>query len=195
LYKNALVIVTGDHGELFGERGFYAHNSLYDWNIRPLMIIKPPASAAWDVPDTVDTIDFFPTVTSLVKDDIPSQCEGTPLQDSTDRSRLRITERIRPDSYNIAAEKDGWKGIFTYESRYPKRQSDPDTKPKLTEWYRLEDVRADPECDESEPPGKIRREITDAAIGFRTSEAEVSAGESEFVAAGVESQLADLGYK
>lgn len=60
VFEESLIIVTGDHGEDFYERNFMFHNSLYDTNIRPGMIVKPPADASFDVPDRVDTIDFFP---------------------------------------------------------------------------------------------------------------------------------------
>lgn len=47
LFDESLIIVTGDHGEEFGERGFFSHSSLYDMNIRPFMAVKPPVDSSW----------------------------------------------------------------------------------------------------------------------------------------------------
>ncbi len=143
LFNDALIIITGDHGEEFGERGFFTHNSLYDRNIRPFMTIKPPASAEWSVPDAVDTIDFLPTIAHEIGVDVPEHCAGEPLQTKNDDSEPRITERITPERYNVAVELDGIKAIFTYGSGYPDRPTADviDAGPILAEFYDLEDIR------------------------------------------------------
>jgi len=124
LYDDALIVVTGDHGEEFLERGFYTHKSLYDANIRPFMYVKPPVDAEWSVPREADCIDILPTVARAVGVDPPYQCQGTPWQDTDRSTEFRITERIRLDYYTIAVERDGLKGIFTYEENYPARPTE-----------------------------------------------------------------------
>jgi len=143
LFNDSLILVTGDHGEEFGERGFYSHTSLYDDNIRPVMAVKPPVRESWSGRDEIATIDFLPTIATLLNQEIPESCDGIAIQ--SDESRpSRITERIYANWYNVAVERDGYKGIFTYESNYPDR---PDRQsisagPELTEYYRLSDVRS-----------------------------------------------------
>ena len=142
IFDDALIVVIGDHGEEFGERGFYGHNSLYDSNIRPFMIIKPPADASWQVRDEVDYIDILPTIATFIGEEIPENCSGEPLQNGQ-ITRPRITERIREDWYNISVEIDGVKGIFTYEENYPNRPSETvlNQGPEYEEYYLIDDVR------------------------------------------------------
>jgi arylsulfatase A-like enzyme len=144
LFENALIIVTGDHGEEFGERGFYGHRSLYDANIRPFIAIKPPQGIEW--PDdirTVDHIDFLPTIAELIDTPPPESVQGRPIQDQRRSDLPRITERIRPGPYNVSVEVDGKKAIFTFEGNWPFR---PDVAkvadgPILSEFYDVSKVR------------------------------------------------------
>ena len=49
LYDDTLILVTGDHGEEFGEHGGYFHGqSLYDELLHVPLVWKPPV--AWDAP-------------------------------------------------------------------------------------------------------------------------------------------------
>jgi arylsulfatase A-like enzyme len=117
LYSDALFIITGDHGEDFFERQFAGHNSVTDANIRPGMIIKPPADSDFEVPDNADIIDILPTIAQIIGADIPEQCDGVTWHGKSDIPR--ITERIRPDWYTIAVEINSTKGIFLYHENYP----------------------------------------------------------------------------
>lgn len=143
LLDEALVIITGDHGEEFMERGFPTHKTLYDDCIRPGMIVKPPDDADWKPPDDADLIDILPTIATAVGTDPPSQVDGRAWQASASGSRPRFAERIYEDSYSVAVEVDGTKGIFTYEGDYPGRPSDDELGdgPLLKEFYSLRDVR------------------------------------------------------
>ena len=144
LFDEALIIVTGDHGEEFGERGFYTHNSLYDTNIRPFIAIKPPDSVDWPTSiRTIDHIDFLPTIAEVIDATPPDTVQGIPVQNQNRSDRPRITERIRPDSYNISIEIDGTKAILTYRSNYPYRPgaADVENGPILSEFYDISKVR------------------------------------------------------
>jgi hypothetical protein len=66
ILDDSFVIITGDHGYEFGERGFTGAKSLYDANIRQGMIMKPPTESTWTVPDQCDIIDILPTVAQAV---------------------------------------------------------------------------------------------------------------------------------
>lgn len=142
IFEDSLIIITGDHGEEFGQRGFVTHRTVYDNNIRPFMTIKPPASKSWSGIEEIDTIDFLPTIARIIGSKIPDQCDGTPIQDGRKKSH-RITENIYPDWYNISVEIDGIKKIFTYRSNYPNRPTKKTIQsgPHLTEYYELSSVR------------------------------------------------------
>ncbi|WP_256533521.1 sulfatase-like hydrolase/transferase [Halovivax cerinus] len=197
LFDDALIILTGDHGEEFGERGFFTHSSLYDRNIRPFMAIKPPATAEWSVPDTVNTVDFLPTIAHEIGADVPNSCAGEPLQTKDGNSVPRITERITPQRYNVAVESDGVKGIFTYDTGYPDRPSSDviDAGPVLTEFYDVKAVR-DGDFTELDGPSNAA-ELERIAEEFATSGAGGSydsAVSATRPAQETEDRLQDLGY-
>jgi arylsulfatase A-like enzyme len=70
LLDNTLVIVTSDHGECFGEHGWYQHSSpsLYEPAIRiPLIIRFPDAFPPGErVLTPVSIVDLFPTIAGLL---------------------------------------------------------------------------------------------------------------------------------
>lgn len=63
LYDHSWVVVTGDHGELFGEHGVYGHGGgLYEGELRVPLIVKPPAgelAAASRTDEIVQVTDVF----------------------------------------------------------------------------------------------------------------------------------------
>jgi len=83
LYDNAIIVLTSDHGEEFGEHGFVGWHShtLYDELLRVPLIMKLPgseyagASAAYQVRG----IDVAPTILEKLGLDAPSSFEGTSL--------------------------------------------------------------------------------------------------------------------
>lgn len=198
IYENALIIITGDHGEEFAERGFFSHTSLYDKNIRPFMIVKPPRTADWEVRDAVDTIDFLPTVSTLVGADTPTYCRGRALQEGEIEDRVRISERLSPDWYNIAVEQGDNKAVLTYESNYPERAESTvtDADPELSEFYSLSAVR-DGEYESGRVPDDAKEFLKNEAESFlnegtiRPNTAAGSAPEP----VETEKQLELLGYK
>lgn len=144
IYSESFVIISGDHGEEFFERGFGSHITLYDANIRPGMIIKPPESYNFHIPNKVDLIDIFPTIAKMTSGTIPDQIDGTPLQNKEDESPTqRLAERIYYDSYSISVEIFGSKAIFTYETNYPERPTKKQIQngPIRSEVYELDSVR------------------------------------------------------
>jgi hypothetical protein len=201
LFDDALIIVTGDHGELFGEHGLYGHESVHYTNVRPFMVVKPPRDADWEVPDTPNTIDFLPTVAKAVGEPIPDQCQGTPWQEPDRDSTVRITERIRPKSYSVAVETgNGVFAVLRYPDRYPERPGSAELEagPVSEEYYLLEDLRAGryDECgDRLEDSTKedIRKQaetfVAEKPVLARDSERSVRASEE------TAEQLRHLGYK
>ncbi len=197
LFEKSLIIVTGDHGEEFGERGFFTHTSLYDGNIRPFMAVKPPVSESWPKKDCIDTIDFLPTIAQLAGESVPEYSSGTPIQ-KDERSDARITERIYPDWYSISVEIDGVKGIFTYDSAYPDRPSQDTIKKgaELEEFYKLSTVR-NPNDQDSQIGTDLKQNLRLNAEQFLLAESVSYDIKNETKKPSQETieQLQNLGYK
>jgi hypothetical protein len=200
LFDNALVIVTGDHGELFGEHSTYKHQSVHYTNIRPFMIVKPPANTDWKVPDTPSTIDLLPTVATAVGAEVPDQCQGTPWQKMSRERSFRITERIRPDTYSIAVEHEGVMGIYTYPEQYPERpgQAELEEGPINKEFYLIENLhegRFD-QC-ENTIDDSIKKTLRTETEKFISTEPILNRNHHRSVQASeeTEDQLRHLGYK
>jgi arylsulfatase A-like enzyme len=80
LYDDALVVVTSDHGEEFGEHGqmgWHTH-TLYDELLHVPLLVKLPgdARAGTTVEETVRGIDVAPTMLAALGRRVPSEFEG-----------------------------------------------------------------------------------------------------------------------
>ncbi|MFD1514263.1 sulfatase-like hydrolase/transferase [Halomarina rubra] len=198
LFDDAFVVVAGDHGEEFGERGFYLHTSLNDANVRPFVAVKPPADSSLEPRDRVDLVDLLPTVARELGVEPPEQCQGRPWHDDPPTGP-RIVERIFPDCYNVAVEDDGIKAIFTFEGRFPKRPSLDQLAdgPLAEEFYRLSAVRGDGDPD-ADPSSELRATLLETARAFARRTPVVERTETS---AGVqptqetETRLRHLGYR
>ncbi len=83
LYDDAVIVVTSDHGEEFGEHGivgWHAH-SLYDELLRVPLLIKLPGSrgAGRSIDAQVRGIDLAPTILDELELPIPPSFEGASL--------------------------------------------------------------------------------------------------------------------
>lgn len=84
LFEDSLVILTADHGDAFGEHGYYTHpRYLHESLIHvPLLVSLPGNSVEKVVTSPVSTLDIVPTIfkyVSITVDNLP----GTPLVDGT----------------------------------------------------------------------------------------------------------------
>ena len=78
--NDTMIVIMSDHGESFGERMVYKHNSqLYDDQMRVPMIVYVPGRSARRIPDYVTTVDLGATILNLVGIDIPSEYAGVTL--------------------------------------------------------------------------------------------------------------------
>jgi arylsulfatase A-like enzyme len=77
---NAVVIVTADHGEEFGEHGGHYHaTTLYDEQIRVPLVVSAPGLSARRVPIQAEIIDVPTTILSLLDLPLPARMRGTDL--------------------------------------------------------------------------------------------------------------------
>jgi arylsulfatase A-like enzyme len=81
ILRNAIVILTADHGEEFGEHGFFAHKaSLYEPALRvPLIIAVPGQTHGRVIDDLVSLIDVAPTILDWIGMPAPDSFEGRSL--------------------------------------------------------------------------------------------------------------------
>jgi arylsulfatase A-like enzyme len=78
---NTLVVIAGDHGEGFGEHGFFDHaNSLYEEEVHvPLIVREPGQRSGVRVSRRVHTVDVMPTILRILGISIPAGMEGGDL--------------------------------------------------------------------------------------------------------------------
>ncbi len=84
LHDDTIVIVTSDHGEMLGERGFWYKMSFFEGAARvPLVFHAPKLFAPRRIPASVSLIDLLPTLVELAQDGRPgtyaTEIEGRSL--------------------------------------------------------------------------------------------------------------------
>ncbi len=89
--ERTVVIITGDHGEEFGENGFVTHNSAFDrWQVRPLMVAHVPGVAPGPIDRPTSHIDVPVTILSAIGFPPPYDAwtQGIPFGATTDRDHV-----------------------------------------------------------------------------------------------------------
>jgi len=85
-YENALVVVVGDHGELFGEHDLYAHPTWhYEELLRIPLFVRLPGGrgAGTRVGAPVSVVDLLPLIADELGIPLPGGVEGRPLGERT----------------------------------------------------------------------------------------------------------------
>jgi len=115
LYDNTLIIVTSDHGELFGEHGKFGHGHyLYQEELHVPLLIKYPAGEM--SPKRMDLqlqlTDILPMICERVGIAIPGNIQGT--------SPSQIKHPIIAETYPLTPfSKDGsWQSIFEGDFKF-----------------------------------------------------------------------------
>ena len=83
LARDTVVILTGDHGDMLGERGLWYKMSFYEWAARvPLVVHAPGRFAARRVGRNVSLLDLYPTLIELAGgrlEEVPAALPGQSL--------------------------------------------------------------------------------------------------------------------
>jgi arylsulfatase A-like enzyme len=116
LYENSVIVIVGDHGEQFKERGDQGHGfKLHNEEVHvPLMIRSGEPHREIDF--TVSTVDVFPTMIDLAGLVVPPAVQGVSLR-SNENSRERvgvISEIIRKYNYKAITTFEGDKLIIDF---------------------------------------------------------------------------------
>ena len=141
LYENTLIIITGDHGETFGEHGLMQHGvgSVYQDLVHVPLLIKYPKQHEGRKSDAlVSHVDLMPTVLDLVGAPLPAGVQGRSLRSPRSDSDAVYSEAFPPpNAGNLNPRFRGYRrAIFAGSS-------------KLITWTQgaseLYDLAADPE--------------------------------------------------
>jgi arylsulfatase A-like enzyme len=188
-YESALIILVGDHGELLGEHGLFAHPTWhYEELLRvPLLVRFPEGRDAGRVLDTpFSVVDLLPLVAQEVGFVLPDGVEGLPLGER----RVVLAESFRDpvsiDLYGERADRD-----LASIIRWPWKLTQSDRGER--ELYRLD---ADPKelrnlSGREAVEGELLRELGAALDGLSAPE---SADAPEAVAPATMERLRELGY-
>ena len=73
LEDNTIIVFSGDHGDMLGERGLWYKMSWFEWSARvPMIIHAPKHFAPHRVSESVSTMDLLPTFVELANDGQPA---------------------------------------------------------------------------------------------------------------------------
>jgi choline-sulfatase len=115
--KQTAIIVTADHGEAFGEHGYYRHaRHLYEVLIRVPLFVHIPGVEARKIPRWRSHIDLVPTVYDLMGIPIPEGMPGTSLLPEMlgeEQPQRPIVADLPADNINVRRraliDEDGYK--------------------------------------------------------------------------------------
>lgn len=82
ILKDALIVITSDHGESLGEHGYWGHGKkLFEPSLRIPLVISFPSKIPQGkvVPNLVRSIDIMPTVLELLDKDVEIDIQGVSL--------------------------------------------------------------------------------------------------------------------
>jgi arylsulfatase A-like enzyme len=128
LEQNALVVITADHGEEFGDHGGHEHqNKLYDELLRvPLILYQPGRIGRRRVSEPVSTIDLLPTFREAAGGKPGPSDEGVSLFQTIEGPApaeprtffpMRFKETGRRPHARKAVVRARWKYILTLPQR------------------------------------------------------------------------------
>src|SRR3954471_23334765 len=86
LYKNTIIVLSGDHGESLGEHGEQTHGFfIYNSTLHvPLIIHTPGGVSGKNAATLVNLADVMPTILEALKIPVPSQVQGQNLLKTVD---------------------------------------------------------------------------------------------------------------
>jgi choline-sulfatase len=131
VYEHALIIVTSDHGEAFGDKSLMDHGtSVYQDQVHvPLLIKFPEQREPAEQNSLVSGVDLYPTVMEAVSAPIGRYLGGLPLQRASGRLARTVFAEFYPewDMWSIfprfhriqrAMFRDSWKFILSSDGEW-----------------------------------------------------------------------------
>jgi arylsulfatase len=199
LLESSLVIITADHGDAFGEHGYYAHpRYLHEPLLHVPLVMSPPGeSAEQTITTPISTIDIVPTLLehANLSGDLPGEsrvnCSELSQQGETRIVFASATgENEHEGIRRFAARSDRWKAVS---------ERDIESGEILTE--RVYDLHNDPKEQEALSPEQADAKwLVKRLQGFSTSRLETAEGETKNEdklehTDDIDERLKALGYK
>lgn len=175
---NTLVVITSDHGELFGEYGEYGKpERMYDELLHvPLIVMNGPDFLKHATNDLVSLLDLPPLIHEVLGLDIPTQYEGVVPGRAEKRNHVLAEHEVEGDVI-VGARSNDW----LYEID------------EIVGEHRLFDLRN--EGFERTHPDNPEAEVPRKAVQSRLAKLDINAGYlQQSFDEDVEDRLEDLGY-
>ena len=176
-YDDTLIILTSDHGELFGEYGEYGKpERMYDELLHvPLIIVNGPDYIESAIDELVSLLDVPPLIHDALGLDIPHEYEGRVPGKDEPREYVMGEHEVEGDVI-VGARSEDW----LYEGD------------EINDEHRLFDLRNDFErVDRDHPEADTVRDAVLARLDELDIEAKYLQGDME---TDIENRLEDLGY-
>jgi arylsulfatase A-like enzyme len=118
LYDESLIVLTGDHGEEFMERGWIGHTiSLHGEVLHVPLLIKPPGNRSGVVETHVGLIDVMPTILSYLGFEDAPPMEGKSLEiDDPERTPGTPARPVFSETFNPQTHRAGVPGEIASRS-------------------------------------------------------------------------------
>ncbi|MDS0284532.1 sulfatase [Haloarcula onubensis] len=173
---DTLVVLTSDHGELFGEHGQYGKpERMYDELIQvPLVVLNGPSGLSDAAGDLVSLLDLPPLFHEAVGGDVPAAYEG---QSPTE-----------PRDHVVAEHEVGGDPVVGVRSADWCYEID-----RIRDERRLLEAETGLEVDRTDAEAARVRELADGRV--RSLGGEVESVSEDHLDADVEARLEDLGYR
>jgi arylsulfatase len=109
-----VVVITADHGDGFGEHGYYSHpHELHEELIHvPLVVRAPSLPSGRQVDYPVELLDVAPTLLDIADVRQPDTFEGTSLRPLQDDGGPAISEAELSEDYVGSVRTDQWKYVL-----------------------------------------------------------------------------------
>jgi arylsulfatase len=181
LADETVVVVTSDHAESLGERGWVGHNQVYSVQLKVPLIVALPSGRSQVVDSPVESIDILPTLLAILgvegPGDLPGKDLTAQLERPGDPERVRLAQTWDGEGVSVhegkrwslvthAGKIAGLYDLLADPEQLVDRQHErPDVAARLARWLRESRSPADPP---PEAPPKVdertRRELE--ALGY-----------------------------
>lgn len=116
-FEDALVVVTADHGDAFGEHGYYTHpRHLHEELLRVPLFVSPPGGMDVAIEEPVSTLDIVPTLLEYAQtthEDLPGMPLVTTDEQVSDRKGIVFASAAGQNESDgvrrFAVRNDQWK--------------------------------------------------------------------------------------
>jgi len=126
LYEDAFIIVTADHGEQLGERGFQGHGYRLYAEETHIPLLMKSGEPSHEVSETVSNIDIYPTIIGAAHIAIPAGALAISLREERRLAKRSgvISESFQKYHYKALVTGKGKKIIMDFGSPYKPENQD-----------------------------------------------------------------------